>query len=127
MKILLLFVALSGFSFPSFAQDTIVVVEKSIKMAGSSPATEYYGFAEGDKLIFTLSLEKGELKDVAITEYPSNVIFQDHGIERIDKKVFTIPRMGVYRFEFFNSFILARTVNLKIQRIPKGEATKSFN
>lgn len=127
MKILLLVVAITAFSEITSAQDTVVVVEKSLKIAGMSPVTEYYGFAEGDKLIVSLYLDKGELKDVTISEYPGNVKFAGHSIEKIDKKIIPIPRNGIYEFEYYNSFILPRTINLKIQRIPKNASTKSFN
>jgi len=111
----------------SFGQDTLVVVEKSIKIAGMSPLTEYYGFAEGDQIVFSVSLDKGELKDVTIAEYPNNVKFAEHSIEKLNKKVIVIPRNGIYKFDYYNSFILPRTVNIKIQRIPKDKTTKSFN
>ena len=56
----------------SLSQDTVVVVEKSIKVAAMSSMTEYYGFAEGDKVVFNFWVEKGkELKDIIISEYPS--------------------------------------------------------
>jgi hypothetical protein len=127
MKMLPFTVIFLLFSLMSFEQDTVVVVEKSLKVAGMSPVTEYYGFAEGDKVIFNLFLEKGELKDVTISEYPNNVKFAEHTIERLDKKVIVIPRTGVYKFDYYNSYILPRTINIKIQRIPGDKTTKSFN
>lgn len=127
MKTLPLTIALTAFSFFASAQDTVVVVEKSLKIAGMSPMTEYYGFAEGDKLIFSLYLDKGELKDVSVSEYPDVVRFSEHTIGLLDKKVIEIPKGGVYKFDYYNSFILPRTVNIKIQRIPKDKTTKAFN
>jgi hypothetical protein len=114
--------------YPSFAQDTIDVVEKSIKVSGFSKETEYYGFAEGDKIIFTLFVEKGkDLKDITITEYPENVKFAAHTTDKIQNKILNIVRTAVYRFEYSNSNMSGRIVNLKIQRIPKSELTKLFN
>jgi hypothetical protein len=127
MKLLSLAAIFLAFSLISFGQDTLVVVEKSLKIAGMSPATEYYGFAEGDKVIFTLFLEKGELKDVSISEYPNNIKFAEHTIGKLDKKVIEIPRKGIYKFDYYNSYILPRTVNIKVQRIAKDKTTKSFN
>ena len=127
MKILSLAAIFTLFSLMSLGQDTLVVVEKSMKIAGMSPLTEYYGFAEGDQIVFTLYLEKGELKDVTIAEYPNNVKFAEHTIEKLDKKVIVIPRNGIYKFDYYNSFILPRNINIKIQRIPKDKTTKSFN
>ncbi len=127
MKMLFFIAAITAFSITTSAQDTVIVVEKSIKIAGMSPLTEYYGFAEGDKMIFSLSLDKGELKDLTISEYPGNIKFADHAIEKIDKKIIVISRNGIYKFEYYNSFILPRAVTLKIQRIPKDATTRSFN
>ncbi|MBK5272988.1 MAG: hypothetical protein JJE22_18460, partial [Bacteroidia bacterium] len=127
MKMFLLIAAVTTFSIISSAQDTVVVIEKSLKIAGMSPVTEYYGFAEGDKLIFSLYLDKGELKDITISEYPGNVKFSDHSIEKIDKKIIPIARNGIYQFEYYNSFVLPRTLNIKVQRIPKNAKSKSFN
>jgi hypothetical protein len=127
MKLLPLVAIFLAFSLNSFGQDTVVVVEKSLKIGGMSPATEYYGFEEGDRVIFTLFLEKGELKDVSISEYPNNIKFAEHTIEKLDKKVLEIPRKGIYKFDYYNSYILPRTINIKIQRIPKDKTTKSFN
>jgi len=127
MKLFLFAATFLAFTLNSFGQDTIVVVEKSLKIAGMSPATEYYGFAEGDKVIFTLFLEKGELKDVSISEYPNNIKFAEHTIDKLDKKVIEIPRKGIYKFDYYNSYILPRTVNIKIQRIPKDQTRKTFN
>jgi len=45
----------------------------------------------------------------------------------LDKKVLEIPRKGIYKFDYYNSYILPRTVNIKIQRIPKDKTTRSFN
>src|SRR5260221_3487261 len=127
MKLLSFAAIFLAFSLNSFGQDTVVVVEKSLKIAGMSPATEYYGFAEGDKIILDFFCKKGKIKDVSISEYPNNIKFAEHTIEKLDKKAIEIPRTGIYKFDYYNSFILPRTVNIKIQRVPKDKTTKSFN
>lgn len=112
----------------SMGQDTIDVVEKTIKVSGLSTQTEYYGFAEGDKVIFNFSVEnQKDIKDVTISEYPNNVKFADHTTGKIQNKVLNISRNGVYEFDYYNSNVSGRTINVKIQRIPKTEATKFFN
>jgi hypothetical protein len=123
--ILVLFILLFSYSY---AQDTIDVVEKTIKIGGVSNESEYYGFAEGDKVIFNLTVEKGkELKDVTISEYPENVKFAEHTVEKIQNKFLNISRNAVYRFDYYNSNLSGRTINIKIQRVPKSEKTKFFN
>jgi hypothetical protein len=111
-----------------FAQDTLDVVDKKIKIGGASTVTEYYGFADGDKIIFSLAVEgKKELKDITISEYPKNVKFADHKTDKIENKVLKISRNSVYSFEYYNSNLSGRTVEIKIQRIPKSDQTKFFN
>ena len=128
MKKVISFAALLLCGSSIHSQETIDVVEKSIKVGALSTETEYYGFAEGDKVIFNLTVEKGkELKDVTISEYPASVKFAQHTIEKIENKTFNISRNGIYKFDYFNSNISGRTVNIKIQRIPKDEKTKFFN
>ena len=57
-------------TFSLAGQDTVVVVEKSIRIASLTPVAEYYGFAKGDKVIFNFWVEKGkELKDITVTEW----------------------------------------------------------
>ncbi|HET9431119.1 MAG TPA: hypothetical protein VFO70_08080 [Chitinophagaceae bacterium] len=128
MRICLLIVpALLSFA-DSIAQDTVSVVEKSIKVAAMSPLTEYYGFAAGDKVIFDFWVEKGkEIKDLSISEYPNSVKFAQHTVEKIENKILEIPRNGIYKFEYYNSTILPRIINIRIQRIPHSPATKTFN
>ncbi len=112
----------------SFGQDTIDVVEKSIKVGGLSREIEYYGFAEGDKIIFNLTVENHkDLKDITISEYPNNIKFADHTTDKVQNKILNISRKGVFAFEYYNSNISGRTINVKIQRVPKSESTKFFN
>lgn len=125
LTILFLFILTSFFSF---SQDTIDVVEKNIKIGGLSRETEYYGFAEGDKVIFNLTVEnRKDLKEITISEYPNSVKFADHTTDKVQNKVLNISRNGVYVFEYYNSNISGRTINIKIQRVPKSESTKFFN
>ena len=112
----------------SLSQDTVVVVEKSIKVAAMSSMTEYYGFAEGDKVVFNFWVEKGkELKDIIISEYPNSVKYAGHTVERIDNKVLEISRKSVYKLEYANSAILPRVLTIRIQRIPRSAVTRNFN
>jgi hypothetical protein len=123
--ILLLFILLSIFSI---GQDTIDVVEKTIKVGGMSKSTEYYGFADGDRVIFNLTVEnRKELKDITVSEYPNNVKFADHTTDKVQSKALNVYRNAVYVFEYYNSNLSGRTINVKIQRIPRSESTKFFN
>ena len=126
-KLIALFLFTSLF-LCTHAQDTLDVVEKKIKIGGMAKVTEYFGFADGDKIIFSLKVEgKKELKDVTISEYPNSVKFADHQTQSIENKIFNIHRNSVYSFEYYNSNISGRNVEIKIQRIAKSDQTKFFN
>ncbi|MCW3092122.1 MAG: hypothetical protein JWP81_3191 [Ferruginibacter sp.] len=114
--------------FHSKAQDTIDVVEKTIKIGGISTVSEYYGFADGDKVIFNLVVDFGkELKDVIISEFPQNVKFADHTVEKVENKILNISRKAIFKFDYYNSNLGSRTIKIKIQRISRSEKTKFFN
>lgn len=128
MKNLLVSILCIALYVSSYCQDTIDVFEKTVKLAGLSRETEYIGFAEGDRIIINFSVEKGkDLKDITISEYPATVKFAAHTIKSIQNKVLNIPRKGIYIFDYYNSNLSARTISIKIQRIPKSEETKFFN
>ncbi len=112
-----------------FAQTPIDITENTIKVSPSSEEVFYFGFAEGDQLIFNFEEVNGkELKEVEIMAMPSKSLFLDYKIKRIDNKILTITETGVYKFRFTNSNILAgRICKFKIQRIPASEKTRKFN
>jgi len=128
MRSLLLIVLLTLTALASTGQDSIVVVEKSIRVASLTPISEYYGFAKGDKVVFNFWVEKGkEMKDITVSEYPNTVKFAEHTVEKIENKVIEIQRNSIFRIEYNNSNILPRIVNVRILRIPKDASTRSFN
>ncbi len=128
MKKAITLIILNLLLLTSHAQDTVDVVEKTIKIPGFSRQTEYYGFAAGDKIIFNLTVgNKKELKDVSISQYPDNVKFADHTVQKIEGKTINVLIKSVYSFEFYNSNISGREVTIKIQRISKSDETKLFN
>ncbi|WP_291131766.1 hypothetical protein [Flavobacterium sp. UBA7682] len=112
----------------SFSQETIDVSEKTIKVPALSEEVFYYGFAEGDKLIFSLEEINGkEVKEIEIIEYPSNSKFSDYKTKKIENKQIQVIKKGVYKFRIANSSLGGRICKIKIQRIPINEKTKNFN
>jgi len=115
-------------SVTSTAQSIVDVAESTLKVAAFGEEIFYYGFAEGDKLIFSFEEVKGkELKEVEITELPSSTKFMDYKTSRINSKAIEITRTGIFRFRFANSAISGRICKFKIQRIPVSTTTQSFN
>lgn len=110
------------------AQTRIDVAESTLKVPGVSEEVFYYGFAEGDQLIFNFEEVNGkELKEIEIMEMPSSSKFMDYKTKNIIDKTINISRSGVYSFRFANSSLAGRVCKFKLQRIPASDATKNFN
>ena len=106
----------------------IDVAENTVKIGRFGEEIFYYGFAEGDKMIFSFSEANGkELKEIEIVELPSSSRFMDYKTTRIQNKTITINRTGIYKFRFANSAISGRVCRFKIQRIPASDVTMNFN
>ena len=106
----------------------IDVAENTLKIGRFGEETFFYGFAEGDKMIFSFEEANGkELKEIEIIELPSSSKFMDYKTSRIQNKTITINRAGIYKFRFANSAVAGRVCRFKIQRIPASDVTKNFN
>lgn len=112
-----------------FSQNTpILVAESTFKIGGMGDEEFYYGFAEGDQIIFDFEeVNKKELKEIEIIEYPSSSKFMDYKTVKITNKVINVTSTGIYKFRFSNSAIGGRVCKYKIQRIPVSDGTKNFN
>lgn len=106
----------------------IDVVENTLKIGGFGEEIFYYGFAEGDQVIFSFEEVNGkELKEIEIVELPSSSKFMDYKTKKIENKTITINRTSIYKFRFANSAISGRICRFKIQRMPASDATRNFN
>ena len=114
----------------SFAQEQelIDVTEQTIKIKGLSEEELYFGFATGDKMIFSFQeIDGKEIKEIEIIEFPENSKFSDYKTAQIEKKVISVFKQSIFKFRFKNSAITGRICKIKIQRIPASEDTKNFN
>ena len=110
------------------AQNPIDIYESTMKVGGRDAEEYLCGFAEGDQLIFNFEeANKKELTEVEIFEYPSTSKFMDYKTFKIENKVLSITRTGIYKFRFTNSALTGRVCKIKIQRIPANEQTMNFN
>jgi len=109
-------------------QTPVDVAESTVKVNILGEEIFYFGFAEGDKLIFHFEEANGkELKEVEIIEMPSTSRFIGYKTSLINKTL-NVPRTAIYKFRFTNSVgISAKLCKYKIQRIPAGPATQNFN
>lgn len=112
----------------AFGQQVIDVTDQTIRLGGNKEEELFYGFAEGDKIIFSFEeANNKELKEVEIVEYPNNSRFSDYKTKKIENKTITVNKIGVYIFRFKNSAISGRVCKIKIQRIPANESFNNFN
>lgn len=110
------------------SQTPVLVVESTLKLGVMGEEVFYYGFAEGDKIIFDFELSKGkDIKEIEIVEMPATSRFLDFKPSKIDNKEITVSRTGIYKFRFTNSSIIPRVCSYKIQRIPASIETQNFN
>lgn len=110
------------------AQNLIDVTEQTIKVKALEEEDMYFGFAEGDQLVFSFKELNGkDLKEVEIIEYPGTSKFADFKVSSINSKTIHVLNKSVYRFRFYNGAISGRICRIKIQRIPSSQSTASFN
>ncbi|OYU54190.1 MAG: hypothetical protein CFE25_16280 [Chitinophagaceae bacterium BSSC1] len=124
-----LLASLCLFHFVSFSQTPIDIAENTVKVSSQTDEVFYYGFAEGDQLVFNFEEVNGkELKEIEIMFMPSQSIYMEYKTKKIVNKTIQIRETGVYKFRFTNTNILSgRICKFKIQRIPGSEATRKFN
>lgn len=110
------------------AQTPVTVAETTIKVSGLEEETLYYGFAEGDQLVFSFREVNGkELKEIEIGEVSGSSLFMDFKTKNIATKTFHIGSTGIYKFRLANGALGGRVCQVKIQRIPADESLKKFN
>jgi len=126
-KILLLLLTTSFLL--SFGQDNkILITQTTVKVGGMGTEELYFGFDEGDKIIFNYELVKGkDLKEIEIFEYPNSSIFMDYKTKEIKDKTIEINNKGIYKFSFKNSSLGVRICKVKIERIPANSENSKFN
>ncbi len=96
------------------AQSPIIVTETSFKLPILGEEFFYFGFAEGDQLIFSFEeLSAKDLKEVEITEFPSTSRYKEYKTKAIQNKKLTVPRTGIYQFRFANTVVLQKNLQIK--------------
>ena len=110
------------------AQSPVLVSETNFKLPILGEEFFYFGFAEGDKVLFSFQEENGkDLKEIEIVEWPGTSRYKEFKTSNIQNKTLTVPRTGIYQFRFANTVMLQKTCRLKVQRIPANAATQNFN
>lgn len=108
-------------------QNPLDVTDQTIKIGAFKEEELLFGFAEGDKVMFSFEeVNKKDLKEVEILEYPSNSKFSDYKTNKAEK-TFSVSKQGVYVFRFKNSALGGRVCKIRIMRVPASDITKNFN
>lgn len=115
-------------SLHSFSQEPIDVTDQAIKIKGMKEEQIQFGFAAGDKIIFTFKeINNKEMKEVEIIEYPSTSKYSDFKTSIVENKTLVVSKQSVYTFRFKNGAISGRICKIHIQRVPANENTHQFN
>ena len=105
-------------TFAVYGQTPIDVADNTLKIGAFDEEVFYYGFAEGDQLIFSFHEVNGkELKEVEIIEFPSSSKFMHYKTKKIENKTINITSTGIYKFRLSNSAMSGRICHIKIQLI----------
>lgn len=104
------------------------MTDQTIRLGGNKEENIYYGFAEGDKIVYSFEVVGDkDMKEVEIIEYPNISRFSDYKTKKIDNKTLSVYKTGVYIFRIKNSALSSRVCKIKIQRIPASELTHCYN
>jgi hypothetical protein len=110
-----------------FAQNKLTITENTLKISALTEEVFYFGFDEGDDIIFSFSAEK-ELKGIEIFEYSSSYsLYTDYKVLSINEKTLHVSNKGIYGFRFSNEALAGRVCKFKIERVPKEGGNLSFN
>ena len=111
-----------------YSQTPVDVAESTLKVGIMGEEVFYFGFAEGDQIIFNFEEVNGkELKELEIIEMPSTSRFMEFKTSSVKNKIIKVPRTAIYKFRFTSSAISVRLCKYSIQRIPASPATQNFN
>ena len=106
----------------------IDVADLTFKVGSWKTKDLYYGFAEGDLIVFSFKEIKGKgIKEIEIIELPNNSVFMDFKTFQIKDKKIDVNKKSIYHFRFLNSSVAGKICKVKIQRIPKSVDLISFN
>jgi hypothetical protein len=124
MRLLPIFLLLNAVIFAQ----RIDVAELQVKVAPNSAEELLYGFATGDKILFTVEAADGKtIHEVSVAEYPETLKYKGLEVTKEKNHEFKVNQASVYRFRLANNTKEDRVCTIKIQRVPKSSDTRAFN
>lgn len=120
---------LLAIAFSSYSQiEAVDITDLTIKIGGTKTNELFYGFKKGDVIVFNFEEINGKtLKEIEITELPTNSKFMDFKATSIIDKKIKVNKTAVYKFSFKNATLKGRICKVNIQRIPQTEESIDFN
>jgi hypothetical protein len=123
-RFLILCLLFTGLSFGQ----RIDVAELQLKLAPGANEVLYYGFAAGDRILFTVEEANGNtIHEVTVAEYPETIKYKGLEVKKEKNKEFDVANKTVYSFKFANNTKEERLCSVKIQRVPSLSSQKNFN
>ena len=106
---------LCHFCFVEFHVNTKVSVADLNMKIGAMKTEEFlYGFAKGDKIVFSLSEETGkELKEIEILKYSGSSKFKAFKKAKISDKIIEVQETGIFIFRLSNNTMSKRVCKIK--------------
>jgi hypothetical protein len=122
-KLLLICLLFSGLCFAQKA----TVADLEIKLEPGATEELMYGFATGDRVIFTIMPNGAPVTEVTVMQYPDVVKYRGQEIKKEEKNEFVVNDKSVFVFKFSNKAKGKRSCKITIQRVAKNADTKNFN
>lgn len=106
----------------------INVADLQLKLEPGATEELYYGFADGDKVIFNIEEANGNyISEVSVMQYPDVHKYKRQNLTKVKAQEFTVTSKSVFVFRFHNATKGVRVCAISISRTPKNAETKNFN
>lgn len=126
MKIISLLIA-AVVTTTCYGIEPINVIETTFNPSFNQDIEYYFGFAEGDQVVFTVEVIKGRpIKEFTFAEFEGSIRFSDLKTSNITDKEITISATGIYMFRIRGS-IGTNKCKLVVHRIPANPEAEPFN
>jgi len=89
----------------------------------------YYKFAEGDTIIFSAEVIKGnDISEVNIIKYPNTVVYTSYAAKKVEDEVIYNPSKAIYQISFKNTSLLnSKVYKFVIYRKPTKPEFNDFD
>ena len=89
----------------------------------------YYKFAEGDTIIFSAEVIKGnDISEVNIIKYPNTVVYTSYAAKKVENEVIYNPSKAIYQISFKNTSLLnSKVYKFVIYRKPTKPEFNDFD